>query len=289
MHPNALICDFDNTLYDWVGYFVPSFYEMVDVVVQTLGCDRDTLLRDFRRVHQAHGDAEHPFSLLETETVLRAFPNKDRTDLAKMLDHAFHAFNRGRKQRLRLYDGVLSTLSHLSAHGVRIVGHTEARPLAVRDRLRRLGLSDFFPRVYCRERAAVHRKNDGRELDRGPELVELSHHQQKPSPSVLLEICEREGFDIDETVYVGDSLFKDISMANAAGVFAVWAKFGAEVDPNHYQMLVAISHWSHADVERARKFAHSERPAQPDFVLEKSLAELEEVFSLAPKRRAGTA
>src|SRR4051812_40558365 len=122
----ALISDFDNTLYDWVGYFVPSFYEMVDVVVDAIRCDRDALLRDFRRVHQAHGDAEHPFSLLETETVARAFPNIDRANLSKRLDDAFHAFNRGRKERLRLFSGVLSTLASLTEQGVRIVGHTEA-------------------------------------------------------------------------------------------------------------------------------------------------------------------
>ncbi|MBA3577207.1 MAG: HAD-IA family hydrolase [Sphingomonas sp.] len=278
MPRSVLICDFDNTLYDWVGYFVPSFYEMVDVAAEILGCDRDTLLSDFRRVHQAHGDSEHPFSLLETETVLRAFPNKDRAYVAEALDEAFHAFNRARKKHLRLYDGVLATLKVLDGCGIRIIGHTEARPLAVRDRLNRLGLSEFFPRVYCRERALVHQAVRKEERTEGPELIELSHHQQKPSPTVLLEICEREGIAAESAVYVGDSLFKDISMANAARVFAVWVKFGANVDPKFYANLVAISHWSDDDVEHARKFAHSERPAHPDFILESSFAEIQRVF-----------
>jgi hypothetical protein len=65
-----LICDLDNTLYDWVGYFVPSFYAMVDTAVQITGCERETLLDDFRREHRARGDSEQPFALLETEANL---------------------------------------------------------------------------------------------------------------------------------------------------------------------------------------------------------------------------
>ena len=37
------------------GHLVPSFYAMVDEVVTITGCDRETLLDDFRRVHQAYG------------------------------------------------------------------------------------------------------------------------------------------------------------------------------------------------------------------------------------------
>jgi FMN phosphatase YigB (HAD superfamily) len=54
MRFKLLICDLDNTLYDWVAYFVPSFYAMVDKVVELLGCDRERLLDDFRKVHQRH-------------------------------------------------------------------------------------------------------------------------------------------------------------------------------------------------------------------------------------------
>lgn len=284
MHRSALICDFDNTLYDWVGYFVPSLYEMIDVVVDDLRCDRESLIEDLRRVHQSHGDAEHPYSILETETVRRAFPDKDRSELAVALDNALHAFNRARKRRLKLYDGVLRTLEALSNAGVRIVGHTESRPLAVRDRLNRLGLSKFFKRVYCRERAASHSDIEINHPD--TDLVELSHHQAKPSPSVLLEICDRERLQTATTVYVGDSLFKDVSMANAAGVTAAWARYGAQVVVQDYEKLVAVSHWSEEDVKRARAFAKGAVPARPDIILENGFDELLAVFSSdgEPKR-----
>src|SRR4051812_41457916 len=92
-----LVCDLDNTLYDWVSYFVPSFYAMVDAVVAITGCEREKLLDDFRAVHQAHSDAEHPFALLETETIKRRYSS---AKAVKELDPAFHAFNSERKRHL---------------------------------------------------------------------------------------------------------------------------------------------------------------------------------------------
>lgn len=70
-----LVCDLDNTLYDWVAYFVPSFYAMAAKVVELLGCDREKLLDDFREVHQRHHDSEQPFALLETRTVWINLPD----------------------------------------------------------------------------------------------------------------------------------------------------------------------------------------------------------------------
>ena len=72
-----LVCDLDNTLYDWVSYFVPSFYAMVDKVVEITGWDREQLLDEFQKVHQKHNDAEHPFALLETALVRDMFPKRN--------------------------------------------------------------------------------------------------------------------------------------------------------------------------------------------------------------------
>lgn len=277
MPPRALICDFDNTLYDWIGYFVPSFFAMVDAAVGIIGCDREQLLLDFKLVHQKHGDSEHPFSLLETSTVVRAFSGRSPQEIRRLLDPAFHAFNRARKEYLFAYEGVHDALERLSSIGIRIVGHTEARPLAVRDRLKRLSLERFFSRVYCRERAEAHAQVDFDDAN-SSELVELSHHQQKPSASVLFEICDRENLNLAEAVYVGDSLFKDVSMANAANMPVAWAKYGTHAPPEVYAKLVSVSHWSDADVARARQFSRGEKRAVPTLTLERSLVEILPMF-----------
>lgn len=267
-----LICDLDNTLYDWVGYFVPSFYAMVEVAEQIIGCERDVLLDDFRRVHQRHHDSEHPFALLETDAVKRRFPGVSRRELGTIFDDAFYAFNSSRKKNLRLYPKVLDTLNTLNGRGVTIVAHTEGKLYSVLDRLQRLEILNLFSKVYCRERSDVGhiRKEVGnRWLDSFPmeKTRELSLHQRKPSPSVLLEILDNEGATADQSIYVGDSIARDMMMAKAVGVDAAWAKYGTRVPASAYSALVRISHWTKADVERELELKERSKGLQPDYVL----------------------
>lgn len=278
MNIRLLICDFDNTLYDWVSFFVPSLFKMIATAAGRIGCSEDDLINDLRAVHQQFRDSEHPFALLETEVVRRRFAGLPRDEVARLLDPAFYEFNKSRKDMLRLYPGVLDTLSELRSRGIKIVGHTEARYLAVFDRINRLGLSEFFSRVYCRERSiSSHPHGDDvvmAGLSMPTDLVELSHHQAKPAPEVLVEICERENFDRHEVAYVGDSLLKDISMANRAGVYAVWAKYGTAGYNVDYERLVRVSHWTDEDIQNERRLRLEAGQIIPDAVLEDNFSQI---------------
>ena len=140
----VLICDLDGTLYDWVGYFVPTFYAMVDAVVCITGCDREKLLDDLRAVHQRHGDTGQPFALLETDTVKKLYAHNSQKSVIAKLDPAFHAFNSARKKHLKLYPHVRKTLNMLDASGVKLIAHTESKLYGVVDRLDRLDLFRYF-------------------------------------------------------------------------------------------------------------------------------------------------
>lgn len=274
-----LICDLDNTLYDWVAYFVPSFYAMVDKVVDLLGCDRERLLDDFREVHQRHHDSEHPFALLETRTVIGYFKGWERSKTAQALDPAFHAFNSARKKYLRLHPGVESTLEYIRQRGVRLVAHTDSQLFGVVVRLTRLNLADFFSRVYCRERPQTGHPNleTGRTwLNSFPmhKVRELSKHQVKPDPAVLAEICNTEIVAPCEAAYVGDSIARDILMAKKTGVFSIWAKYGATLHTDNYEKLVRITHWTQEDVEKERRLRKEAENIRPDFVAEDSFVEI---------------
>jgi HAD superfamily hydrolase (TIGR01549 family) len=280
-----LICDLDNTLYDWV-YFVPSFYAMVDTAVQITGCDRETLLDDFRRVHQVLGDSEQPFALFETETIKKMYPDVPSPSVAKILDPAFHAFNSSRLRNMRLYPTVRETLDVLASSDVRLIAHTESKLYGVVDRLKRLELFRYFSRVYCRERSSSlhpHPKVGIRWLDQFPmeKIVELSHHQRKPSPDVLLEICATEGIDLDDVAYIGDSIARDVLMARKANVFAVWAAYGSKHDPAMYKALVRVSHWTEAEETRERQLMEQAIDFPPDYTAE-LFSDIIGVFGIHP-------
>lgn len=276
-----LVCDLDNTLYDWVGYFVASFYAMVDAVVNITGCDREVLLNDFRKVHQLHHDSEHPFALLETETVQKLYKNAPIDFIISELNPALHAFNSSRKKHLKLYEGVLETLKLLKAENVRVIAHTESKLHGIADRLNRLGLFDYFSKIYCRERSLLkHPSGDTNWLDKFPmeKFVELSHHQTKPNPTVLTEICASEGIEINQVAYVGDSMARDMLMAKRADVFAIWAAYGTVSDSETYSRLVRISHWTSEEVENELRLREEAKAIQPNFIAQNSFAEVLEAI-----------
>jgi len=278
-----LICDLDNTLYDWVGFFVPSFYALVDEVVNLTGCDKEELLDDFKRVHQRHSDSEFPFAALETQIVQSCFPNKSRAEVAKSLDSAFHAFNSKRKATLKLYPDVRETLDRLSKAGVSIVAHTESNLYAALGRLTRLEIIDYFKQIYCRERSQFTHPNPKsadawEKMIRSYKIKELSHHQRKPNVEVLLEICQDEKCTPAEAAYVGDSLVRDIFMAHEAGVFAIWAKYGVSHRSQDYEKLVRVTHWTSDDVTRERVLGERIKGLRPDMILENNFGEILPAF-----------
>ena len=268
-----LVCDLDNTLYNWVSYFVPSFYSLAQKASEIIQCDIEQLLDDFRSVHQTHHDSEHPFALLETRTVLETYKGKSRNEIAEILDPAFHIFNKTRKKTSTSYAEVPSTLKYLMSNNIKIVAHTESKLHAVMDRLRRLELEQYFSSIYCRERAdskhpdseAAKRFMTSFPLDK---VIELKKHQVKPDPAVLLAICKHEETPPDKTAYIGDSMARDILMAKNAKVYAIWAKYGAAIDMEQYKKLVRISHWTSEDVQREIYLKEQAKEIKPDLTVD---------------------
>ena len=274
-----LVCDLDNTLYDWVGYFVPSFSAMVERALPILQCGREELLDDLRRVHQSHHDSEQPFALLETSVVQRRFAGMTRSEMAKELDPAFHAFNSMRKKALKLNSGVMEGLSALARADVILVAHTESKLYGAFDRLRRLEILGYFRKIYCRERSISTHPNETAGavwLNQIPmHLVrELSQHQTKPDPDTLLEICRVEGVEPNEAAYIGDSISRDIVMAKRAGVFAIWAEYGTHHDNRLYADLVRVTHWTPDEVVREKKLRLEARSVRPDYIAASSFLDI---------------
>jgi FMN phosphatase YigB (HAD superfamily) len=263
---SLLITDLDNTVYDWLSAFVPAFYAMVEIAAPLIGIEVDHLLDELQVVHRSHSDSEHPFALLETRSVQRNFRGRSEEELLSYLDPAFHAFNKVRKEHLKLYDGVYDTLEELFSKRVPIVAYTDARVINCLFRLERLGVKQFFSRLYAP--AHVRRELDSDVLTDGFVRL-LAAADKKPNPQTLLDICAEFGAAPGATVYVGDSLVRDIYMANAAGVHSAWAKFGTMYDKALWPKLVRVTHWTDADVEREKVLRDEAGTVVPECVMER--------------------
>jgi phosphoglycolate phosphatase len=184
-----------------------------------------------------------------------------------------------RNKTLRSFPQVHETLGTLKANDIRLVAHTEAKLHAAVDRLRRLNLTQYFDKLFCRERSDSRHPNglsDEQWLEGFPveKITELSHHQRKPDSSVLKEICELVEVKPVQTAYIGDSIEHDIMMANDAGVFSIYARYGTERDPDEWDKLVRVTHWTSEDVDREAKLRDAAQFVEANFVAERSFGEV---------------
>jgi phosphoglycolate phosphatase len=257
----------DNTLYDWLSPFVPAFYAMVEAASKILSVDKEILLDELKIVHQHYHNSEQPFAILETPSVKRKFPHATRLERKQHLDEAFLAFNKIRKQHLSLYPGVRETLHTIREQGTIVVGHTEA---VVENSLYRLKLLDLISeinRLYApMGRAAGHPDT------RRPRIYEpytgfvylLPSEHRKPDPEVLKDICKQVGISTQNTLYVGDSMTRDISMAKMAGTYAALAGYGTSHNPKMWEQLVRVSHWTDEDIKREKRLREEFTEIHPD-------------------------
>jgi phosphoglycolate phosphatase len=240
---------------------------MTDSLVALLGVPRDQLLDEFKAIHQARANSEQPFAALDLPSAKRAFSGASRKELAERLAGPFEAFNAERRAHLHLYDGVKSTLSALQSDGVRIVGYTEAIAVNAWYRLRLLDIHDHFSRLYALEGdLAPHPTPGHAELHAPPKdrVISVPRTERKPNPALLLRICAGEGVAPGEACYIGDSPTRDVAMAKRAGLTAVLARYGRQVDDDDWDLLVRITHWTEEDVAGERGAAR----VDPDYEID---------------------
>jgi phosphoglycolate phosphatase-like HAD superfamily hydrolase len=132
--------------------------------------------------------------------------------------------------------------------------------------IRASGRKQYFSRLF----APAHvRKELASEVLAEGFVRLLDAADRKPNPQTLLDICAEFGTAPSNSLYVGDSLVRDIYMAKAAGLHSAWARFGTLYDKALWPKLVRVTHWTDADVEREKVLRDEAGTVVPDCVLER--------------------
>ena len=50
-----VITDLDDTLYSWIGFFIPAFYDMVQELSLLINVPQEKLLEEYKAIHQEVG------------------------------------------------------------------------------------------------------------------------------------------------------------------------------------------------------------------------------------------
>ena len=241
-----LVTDLDDTLYSWLGFFVPAFYAMAEEVAAITHVDFSVILSEYKMIHQLTGSVETPFATLQLPSVKRAFPDMTEEQMKEQLDSAFHRFYSVRKRQLKLFPGVRETLEEIYNSGIRIVGYTESASENGVYRLRQLNIESYFSRIYVSNSWKSQGKEKSLLISEKAKVVT----GKKPNVNVLRQIVADQNTTPNSVLYIGDSLTKDIFMAKQLGVKCVLFSNPAGMDPGFYEKLVAISSWTQVDFVR---------------------------------------
>jgi phosphoglycolate phosphatase-like HAD superfamily hydrolase len=283
---SVLITDLDNTLFDWVDIWHCSFKAMLERLVADSGMSADDLLRDFKTVFQRYDTSEYAFAIEELPSLIAKHPGED---LTKLYSSAIDAYRSARRAALARYPypRVMETLEEIKDRGTLIVGYTESMEFYSNYRLRKFGLDRVLDFLYSPKDHDLPPGRSSDEIRFHPQDKYLLRrtinrytpkNERKPSARVLLDIMKGVGADRGTTIYVGDSLMKDVQMAQEAGVIDVWAKYGVASDRPEYNLLRRVTHWSESTVEKERQTTNTQ--VQPTHILE-NFADLLNIFDFA--------
>ena len=280
---SLVVTDLDNTLWDWFAAWYHSFSALLQGVVQISGIEIDVLISEARRVHQRHGTSEYTFLLEEMPSIRSKYPESDVSDV---FAEAIAQYRAARNMHTRLYPTVMETLLFLRSAHVPVAAYTESLAYFTARRLKKLQLDGLIDRLFS---GPDHDFPDGvapesiRSRDQEVYEFRLTRHEYltrgltKPNPDVLMQILSKYAARPEETLYVGDSLLKDVAMAQSVGVLDVHAEYGVVHDKNAYDLLRSVSHWTDEDVQR-EKMAMAAPLVTPTWILRESFGEMRELF-----------
>ncbi len=257
-HISVVITDLDNTIYNWVDFYVPSFLAMVKELSSLTGMTEETLKASFKRLHEQYGTSEYSFAVLELDILKEQDKGLSIAQVLQKYSRALKAFRSTRKKTLRLYEGVMETLTELRSRGKKLVAHTDALMFHAASRLKQLGVEHLYDAIFAppdhgfpkgvKPEEVRYYTSPGKYKSTIPIQIELDPKIRKPDPRSLVVVLDRLGVSPEQAIYVGDSLTRDILMAQRSGIVDVLAEYGRQFDPNNYAELVRITYWNAAKI-----------------------------------------
>jgi phosphoglycolate phosphatase len=261
---SLIVSDIDNTLFDWVQYYVHACGALLRHVEETINIPYAQLAVQARQVFETHGSIEYPFLVQELSSVISHYGGDIDRMLTEAVRPAREQFLNAAEPYLKPYDGVVATLVEVKKRFPRVplVALTDAPRYVAMWKMNKLGLLDYFDAVYGLPDPRLPTSTEHGRVKVDPEIL-LKHLQQKNfgfkgKIRILPDDYEKPGtkglkmvlidFDMDEdasqrqrVLWIGDNLRKDVGLGIKLGVRTAWAEYGALVDPASLKSLHEFS------------------------------------------------
>ena len=89
-----LVLDIDNTVFDWVTYYVHSMESLFSTVSDIVGTSSTQLANEAKQVFTEHGSIEYPFLIQELPSVIEFYSGRIEQMLKEAVEPGREAFNR---------------------------------------------------------------------------------------------------------------------------------------------------------------------------------------------------
>ena len=286
MAKHLIVLDIDNTVFDWVTYYVNAMGSLFKGVSEITGIASSKLETEAKQVFTHHGSIEYPFLIQELPSVINHFNGDIERILSEAVSHGRKLFNDTAREYLKPYPSIPSTLGSIRSlwPECAIIALTDAPRYVAMWKLNKLGLLGYFDAVYGLPdpKLPTDPKSKKAKVDAEILLKHLEQHDfsfkglirtlpidyEKPGvkglKTVLMDFDMED--DKDQVLWVGDNLRKDVGLGKRLGVKTVWAQYGTNIEENIRERLLAFS----PDTNVARNVSldpMSKDSPTPDYIL----------------------
>lgn len=244
------VTDIDNTLFDWVRYYVTSFAALLRQVEAIIKVPYAQLAFECKAVFEAHGSIEYPFLIQELPSVIAHYGEDIDRMLGEVVAPGRDAFLAAAHHVLTPYDGVLTTLQAIKQRypALAIVALTDAPRYVAMWKLKKLGLLDAFDAIYGLPDPRIPLSPQSGRVKVDTEILQkhlkqndfgfrgkirnLPDEYEKPGTRGLKTVLM--DYELDDNpehrravLWLGDNCRKDVGLGRRLGVRTAWASYGS--------------------------------------------------------------
>lgn len=268
----CLITDFDNTLFDWFDNWYQAFNGALEYIYsQVPTLNKEVLLNDIKNIHLKHHTTEY----LNVFYEIGKFPKyKNIPNFYEICSDATVLREELKVQNLHLFSNVLDTFKILKEHSYKLIIFTESEAFSTAKRVKELNLDEIIDYIY-----APPAKNFGDINLQTTQLISFDKQAHyKPEKKNLEKIINDLHLKRENCYYLGDSLIKDIKMAQNAKIIDFYAKYGENYKNRpEYELLKKVTFWTEALVKEEEKI--DVENIKPTYILENSISEILDILN----------
>lgn len=283
MTVKLIILDIDNTVFDWMTYYIPAFKAQLQSVEKVTGIPYLELAKECQEVFTQNGSVEYPFVIQQLPLVNTYYKNDVERMLSECVEPSRQKFNDVAYSNLKSYKSVIPTLKSIKElhPDAKIVALTDAPRYIAMWKCGKLELLHYFDAIYGLQDPrlpivngvpAVTREILLKHLERKSfgftgKIRILPDEYEKPGvkgmKSILIDYELDELEDKKQIIYVGDNLYKDTELGRRLGVTTIYAEYGTRYDTNLIDIFKDFS-----PSEFVRRGVRTHEPPKPDHTIQ---------------------